>query len=56
MWFEIRELKHAGGFVLDIGELDSKVTFSFILTESDMEALSAALKQKLAHLARLEGF
>ena len=46
MWFEIRELKHAGGFVLDIGELDSKVSFSFILTESDMVALATMLKKK----------
>ena len=38
MWFKLEKLEHAGGIALRISELDSKVEFSFILTETDMKA------------------
>ena len=52
MWFKLEHLEHAGGIALRISELDSRVAFSFILTELDMEVLSEALKQELARLSR----
>lgn len=54
MWFKLEKLEHAGGIALRISELDSKVEFSFILTETDMKALSRTLKQELARLSREE--
>ena len=46
MWFEIEKFEKLGYRILRIGETNGKVSFGFQVSESDLQFLSALLKDE----------